>query len=81
MIRSTPIPLPTNSWFVPYATSGVGGFTMFNKASLGINSNGTFLTGNVGGGLKWYAPNGRWGRRGINNAVRHSIATPAARKA
>jgi hypothetical protein len=22
------------------------------------------LTGNVGGGLKWYASNGRWGLRG-----------------
>jgi opacity protein-like surface antigen len=56
--------LPTDSSLVPYATGGVGGLTMFNKASLGINSNQTFLTGNVGGGLKWYAPNGRWGLRG-----------------
>jgi len=64
MICSTAISLPTGSRLVPYATSGVGGLTMFNKASLGINSNQTFLTGNVGGGLKWYAPNGRWGLRG-----------------
>src|SRR5882672_7602204 len=25
---------------------------------------GTFLTGNVGGGVKWYASNDRWGLRG-----------------
>jgi hypothetical protein len=56
--------LPTHSSFVPYATGGIGGLTMFNQASLGINSNQTFLTGNVGGGLKWYAPNGQWGLRG-----------------
>jgi len=56
--------LPTHSSVVPYATGGVGGLTMFKQASLGINSNDTFLTGNVGGGLKWYAPNGRWGLRG-----------------
>ena len=56
--------LPTHSSFVPYATGGVGGFTMFKQASLGINSVDTFLTGNVGGGVKWYAPNGIWGLRG-----------------
>ncbi len=37
---------------------------MFERASLGIDSSETFLTGNVGGGLKWYAPNNRWGLRG-----------------
>jgi hypothetical protein len=56
--------LPTRSSFVPYATGGVGGLTMFQRASLGVNSNDTLLTGNVGGGLKWYAPNGQWGLRG-----------------
>jgi len=34
------------------------------QASLAINSTEKFLTGNVGGGLKWYAPNGIWGQRG-----------------
>jgi hypothetical protein len=47
---------------VPYVTGGVGGLTLFDKASLGINDTETFLTGNVGGGLKWF--NGRWGLRG-----------------
>jgi hypothetical protein len=56
--------LPTRSAFVPYATGGVGALTMFQRASLGINSTDTFLTGNVGGGLKWYAPNNQWGLRG-----------------
>jgi opacity protein-like surface antigen len=56
--------LPTHSSFVPYGTAGIGGLTMFEKASLGINSADTFLTGNAGGGVKWYAPNGIWGLRG-----------------
>ena len=47
---------------VPYVTAGVGGLSVFEKASLGINQNETFFTGNVGGGVKWYA--GRWGLRG-----------------
>jgi hypothetical protein len=58
------VSLPTHSSVVPYATGGVGGLTMFKKASLGLNSDDTFLTGNAGGGVKWYAPNGRWGLRG-----------------
>jgi hypothetical protein len=55
---------PTHSSVVPYVTGGIGALTMLQQASLGINSTETFLTGNVGGGLKWYAPNGRWGLRG-----------------
>jgi len=58
------VSLPTHSSLVPYATGGVGGLTMFKEASLAINSDATFLTGNAGGGVKWYAPNGRWGLRG-----------------
>jgi len=46
---------------VPYVTGGVGGLTLLETAGLGINQAETFLTGNVGGGLKWYA--GRWGLR------------------
>src|SRR5256885_2322523 len=52
--------LPTHTVFVPYATGGIGGLTTFSRASLGIGSNDSSLTGNVGGGVKWYAPNGRW---------------------
>jgi hypothetical protein len=47
---------------VPYITGGVGGLSVFETASLGIDGTETFLTGNVGAGLKWYA--GRWGLRG-----------------
>jgi hypothetical protein len=47
---------------VPYVTGGIGGMSLFERASLGINDTETFLTGNVGGGIKWYA--GRWGLRG-----------------
>src|SRR5262245_23400211 len=49
---------------VPFVTGGVGGLTMFDGLELGINDTQTFLTGNVGGGVKWFAPNGRWGLRG-----------------
>src|SRR5262245_23412835 len=49
---------------VPYATAGIGGLTMFERPALGITSDETFLSGNVGGGVKWYAPNNRWGLRG-----------------
>jgi opacity protein-like surface antigen len=58
------VSIPTASAFVPYATGGVGGLTMFERRSLGIDSTDTLLTGNVGGGVKWYAANSRWGLRG-----------------
>ena len=47
---------------VPYATAGVGGLSLFERAAVGVDDTTTFLTGNVGGGVKWYA--GRWGLRG-----------------
>jgi len=53
---------PNASSVVPYATAGLGGLSMFERSSLGINDTETFLTGNFGGGVKWYA--GRWGLRG-----------------
>jgi hypothetical protein len=53
---------PTRRSIVPYATGGVGGLSVFERASLGITDTQTFFTGNVGGGVKWYA--GRWGLRG-----------------
>ena len=48
---------------VPFVTGGVGGLTMFERAELGVNEMQTFLTGSAGGGIKWYAPNSRWGLR------------------
>ena len=47
---------------VPYATAGLGGLSLFERAEVGVNDTTTFLTSNVGGGVKWYA--GRWGLRG-----------------
>jgi len=55
---------PTHTSIVPYVTGGVGGLTVFDRAELGITNVDSYLTGNVGGGVKWYAPNGRWGVRG-----------------
>jgi opacity protein-like surface antigen len=49
---------------VPYAAGGVGGVTMFERPALGVESDETFLSGNVGGGVRWYAANKRWGLRG-----------------
>jgi len=42
----------------PYVVSGVGGLTLFAKpevAGLGIINDETYFTGNVGGGVKWFA--------------------------
>jgi hypothetical protein len=53
---------PNRSAVVPYVTGGVGGLSLFERTALGITGTETFLTGNVGGGVSWYA--GRWGLRG-----------------
>jgi hypothetical protein len=68
---------PTGSSVVPYVTGGIGGLSLFERASLGINDTETFLTGNVGGGVKWYS--GRWGLRGDYRfiAVRSKDEAPA----
>jgi opacity protein-like surface antigen len=58
------VSLSTGHAIVPYATGGVGGLTMFERPGVGVFSDETFLSGNVGGGVKWYAKNGRWGLRG-----------------
>lgn len=62
---------------VPYVIGGIGGLSLFEKPSLGITSTETFLTGNVGGGVTWYA--GRWGLRGDYRfiAVRANDEAPA----
>jgi len=56
------ISAPNRSSVVPYVTGGVGGQTQFERRVLTVNDSTTFLTGNVGGGVSWYA--GRWGLRG-----------------
>jgi ABC-type amino acid transport substrate-binding protein len=68
---------PNRSAVVPYITGGIGGLSLYEKADLGITGTETFLTGNVGGGLAWYA--GRWGLRGDYRfvAVRSREDAPA----
>jgi hypothetical protein len=47
----------TRAW-VPYTTAGLGGITMHDHKDtgvLGVTENTTYLAGNVGGGLKWFA--------------------------
>jgi len=67
------------SSFVPYAAGGVGGLTLLDRSTLGITDNKTFLTGTVGGGLKWFSRSGRWGLRGDYRflAVKSDDAAPA----
>jgi hypothetical protein len=67
----------TGGSVVPYVTGGIGGLTLFDKVSLGIPTTETFLTGNVGGGVKWF--NGRWGLRADYRftAVRSKDDAPA----
>ena len=62
---------------MPYITGGLGGLTMLERSGLGIDDPETFLTGNVGAGLKWF--NGRWGLRGDYRflAVRSKDDAPA----
>jgi len=48
--------------FIPYATGGIGGLSLLQTTGLDINATETFLTGNVGGGVKWYGGK-RWGLR------------------
>jgi hypothetical protein len=55
---------PVSRSVVPYVTGGAGAMTMFGRDALGVGDTTTFATGNVGGGVKWYASNGRWGLRG-----------------
>jgi hypothetical protein len=67
----------TGGSLVPYVSGGVGGLTLFDKPALAIPDTQTFLTGNVGGGVKWF--NGRWGVRADYRfiAVRSNEDAPA----
>jgi hypothetical protein len=56
------VSIANRSSVVPYLTGGAGGLTLFERAGLGITDAETFLTGNVGAGVKWFS--GRWGLRG-----------------
>jgi hypothetical protein len=52
---------PLGRTLAPFIIAGVGGVTIFDRAELFIPETRTYLSGNVGGGLKWYG--GRWGIR------------------
>jgi opacity protein-like surface antigen len=68
---------PTRSGVAPYVIGGVGGLSLFDTESLGITDTETFLTGNVGGGVRWV--HGVWGLRGDYRflAVRSNDDAPA----
>lgn len=64
-------PWGSNRSVVPYVAGGVGALTMFNTTdveNLGVTTNETFLTSNVGGGVRWFSTNG-WGLRGDYRAM------------
>ena len=59
-------PAGSDRGVIPYATVGIGGLTLFARdelAPLGLTGNETFLSENVGGGVRWY-PGKHWGVRG-----------------
>jgi hypothetical protein len=60
-------PYGSNRAFVPYATGGMGGLTLWSRDELqtlfDVHQRQSFLTENVGGGLKWYSSK-HWGVRG-----------------
>lgn len=69
---------PVGAGAFPYVTGGVGGMTMFQNTVLEIHNNANFLTGNVGGGIRWYVSN-RIGFRGDYRfmMIRSSSTAPA----
>jgi hypothetical protein len=74
-------PTTNGRGFSPYAAGGVGGLVMLHSAdvvNLGLTRNVNYLTGNIGGGLKWFAAS-RWGVRGDYRlmVVRDTTAAPA----
>ena len=52
-------PMASDRMLVPYVTGGLGGLTLCPcgdaKNTLGIATYKTYLSGNMGGGLKWFA--------------------------
>ena len=51
-------PIGNDRTVVPYVVGGVGGLTLFtdnNVVNLGVVADETYLSGNVGGGVKWFA--------------------------
>lgn len=51
-------PVGNDRAVVPYVVGGIGGLTLFTSnevVSLGVTGDETYFTGNVGGGVKWFA--------------------------
>lgn len=61
-VNMTFAPLGGTRRATPYAAGGVGSMLMYEHDDLGVATSKAFLTGNIGGGLKWYT-RGRWGLR------------------
>jgi hypothetical protein len=59
-------PWGSNRSVVPYLAGGAGALTMFNRTdveNLGVTTNQTYFTTNLGGGIRWFASQ-NWGLRG-----------------
>jgi hypothetical protein len=74
-------PVGNGRGVAPYAAGGLGGLRLLNTsevADLGVTKNVNYLTGNVGGGLKWFAAR-HWGVRGDYRlvVVRDTTNAPA----
>ena len=66
----------------PYVTGGVGGLTVFDRATLGISNTDTFLTGNVGAGVFKHLANNRillTERLGLELAVKKIVVRDFAK--
>jgi hypothetical protein len=70
---------PSDGSLAPYLTIGAGGLTVLQTSALGIASSKTFVTGNVGAGVKWFNATSRWGVRADYRfiAVRADDQAPA----
>lgn len=54
---------PSDGSLAPYLTIGAGGLTLLHASAIGITDSRTFVTGNVGAGVKWFNATSRWGVR------------------
>jgi outer membrane protein with beta-barrel domain len=69
---------PSDGSLAPYLTIGAGGLTLLHSSALGVSDSRTFLTGNVGAGVRWFNATARWGVRADYRfiAVRASDQAP-----
>jgi hypothetical protein len=54
---------PSDGSLAPYLTIGAGGLTLLHSSALGVADSSTFLTGNVGAGVRWFNATARCGVR------------------